>query len=599
MRSRSGLTLPSFGVPLVVLVALTGWAGLFWPSTYGRETTSWATQAIGGDVVNLFVVAPLLLLAALGLHRGSLPARLVWLGTLGYLLYNFLIYCFAVHFNALFLVYCTVLGLSFFGFVGGALPLDPSAVAAAYGSRAPVRTTAIVFLLMASMTTVQWVREIVDAIVSGQVPRSVVETGLPVNPIWVLDLCFLLPALAVTGVLLLRRRPLAFVLAPTLLVVLALISAELVAIGTAMLRAGLSHGYGAIGVVAALGTGFTALLIRFLRAGAARGANGVDLWSLSDLSTPWCVHVVATLRIAEHIADGRARIDDLARAAGAHAESLWRVMRHLVSRGVFEEPEPGRFALNEPARGLLEPGLHLALDLDSFGGRMAGAWSSLLTAVRTGASAYHTVFGRPFWEDLSAHPEIADKFDALMGPAGHGTPHPEVLVGGDWESVRTVVDVGGGAGWLLAEVLRARPHVRGVLVDRPATVARAAEVFGAAGVSDRVTVAGQSFFDPLPAGADLYLLKNVLADWPDSQALALLRRCAEAARPSGRVVLLGGVHPDAGEGPAPALLMMVLVGGKERSLSEFRELARGAGLEVAASGQQASGRFVVECRPSS
>jgi hypothetical protein len=268
MRSGSGFTWLSISVALIVLVAVTGWAGLFWRSTYERETPQWATQAIGGDVINLFVVVPLLLVAALGLRRGSSGARFVWLGTLGYLLYNFLIYCFAVHFNALFLVYCTVLGLSLYGFIAGVLSLVPSEVAASYGPRAPAKTIAVVFLLMASVTTVQWVREIVDALVSGQLPRSVTETGLPVNPIWVLDLCFLLPGLAVTGVLLLRRRPLAFIFAPTLLALLALISCELVAIGAAMLRAGLWHGYAALGFVAVLGTGFTALLVLFLRAGA-------------------------------------------------------------------------------------------------------------------------------------------------------------------------------------------------------------------------------------------------------------------------------------------------------------------------------------------
>jgi SAM-dependent methyltransferase len=324
----------------------------------------------------------------------------------------------------------------------------------------------------------------------------------------------------------------------------------------------------------------------------------VDLWALSDLSTPWCLHVVATLRIADHVATGKSRIDDLATASGANAGYLGRVLRHLVARGVFEEPEPGRFALNDAARGLLESSLRLGLDLDGIGGRMAHAWSSLLDAVRAGAPAYHTVFGRPFWNDLQAHPEIAASFDALMGPTGHGVPDPDVLLSGGWDSVRTVVDVGGGTGALLAEVLRARPHVRGTLVDLPATVARSGEVFRSAGVADRVTVAAQSFFDPLPAGADLYLLKSVLADWPDPQALAILRRCAEAARPSGRVVLLGGVSPDADGGPPPALLMLVLVGGKERGLSEFRELARAAGLEVRAAERQASGRFVVECRPS-
>jgi SAM-dependent methyltransferase len=252
--------------------------------------------------------------------------------------------------------------------------------------------------------------------------------------------------------------------------------------------------------------------------------------------------------------------------------------------------------LNEPARALLDEQVLVGLDLDGFGGRMAHAWGTLLSAVRTGRPAYHKAFGRGFWEDLDAHPEIAAKFDALMGPAGHGIPDSQVLVNpADWDSVRTVVDVGGGTGALLAEVLRARPEVRGILVDVPRAVAQSGEIFQAAGVADRVTTVAQSFFDPLPAGADLYLLKSVLSDWPDREATAILRRCAEAARPGGRVVAVNGVGPD--EEASPSLLMMVLVGGKDRTLNEFRPLAREAGLEVRAAARQPSGRFVVECCP--
>jgi 2,7-dihydroxy-5-methyl-1-naphthoate 7-O-methyltransferase len=322
----------------------------------------------------------------------------------------------------------------------------------------------------------------------------------------------------------------------------------------------------------------------------------VDISALSDLCTPWCVHVVATLRIADYIAAGIAEVDKLAAASGSDSDSLDRVLRHLVSKGLFEERSPRTFALNEPARGLLDSAGRVGFDLEGIGGRMAYAWGSLLAAVRSGEPAYHTVFGRPFWEDLATHPEVAASFDALMGPAGHGIPDPEVLVSGDWESVGTVVDVGGGTGSLLAEILRARPNLRGTLVDLPSTVARSVEVFQANGVTDRVTAVGQSFFDPLPAGADLYLLKNVLGDWPDRPAMAILRRCAEAAHPAGRLVVLGGVSPVDGRAPSPELLMLVLVGGKARNLAEFRELARDSGLEVQATGRQSSGRFVVECR---
>lgn len=254
-----------------------------------------------------------------------------------------------------------------------------------------------------------------------------------------------------------------------------------------------------------------------------------------------------------------------------------------------------RFALNDPARELLDPGQRLGLDLEGVGGRFAAAWATLPTYVRTGVPGYHEVFGLPFWEDLAAHPDIGASFDALMGPAGHGTPDPELPISGGWTSVRHVVDVGGGTGAMLAELLRARPGVRGTLVDLPGTVARSAETFEAAGVAERVTTVGQSFFDPLPGGADLYLLSKVVNDWPDGEAVEVLRRCAEAARPTGRVVVLGGVAPDGT--PRRLTIEMVLVGGGHRTITGFRELARQAGLEVTAA-ERHLGRFVVECRPT-
>jgi 2,7-dihydroxy-5-methyl-1-naphthoate 7-O-methyltransferase len=319
-----------------------------------------------------------------------------------------------------------------------------------------------------------------------------------------------------------------------------------------------------------------------------------DLEALSDLCTPWCIHVVATLRIADHIAAGNVEIDSLSAAAGCDSDALHRVLGHLVGKGVFQETAPGRFALNDAARGLLDPAGRLGLDLEGIGGRMAYAWGTLLSFVRTGAPAYHEHFGLPFWEDLDAHPHVAATFDALIGPAGHGTPNPEFQITGGWDPVRTVVDVGGGTGAMLAEILRTKPEIRGTLVDLPGTVARSAETFHAAAVADRVTTAGQSFFDPLPAGADLYLLRGVLNDWPDREATAILRRCAEAARPNGRVVVLKSVGPD--DAPKNLWIETVLLGGKHRTVAEFRDLARQSGLEVRAAGRQ-SGYFVVECFP--
>ena len=325
----------------------------------------------------------------------------------------------------------------------------------------------------------------------------------------------------------------------------------------------------------------------------------VDLGQMLDLATPWCLHVAATLRIPEHISAGRTGITELAAAAGCDRDALHAVLGHLVARGVFTEESPGRFACNRAAEQLSESSF---LDLDGIGGRMAHTWGTLLDYVRTGQPAYQQVFGRPFWEDLAAHPQIAAEFDALMGPAGHGIPDFDIELSDGWDHIRTVVDVGGGTGAMLASLLRRHPQTKGILVDLPGTVARAGEIIDSFGVSGRMTVKGQSFFDPLPAGADLYLLKSVLNDWADEPTVAILRRCAEAAQAKdgpakeGTIAILGGVSAD--ETPRSLGIDMLVAGGKTSTLTQFTELARQAGLEVVAARTQSSGRFVVECRPA-
>jgi 2,7-dihydroxy-5-methyl-1-naphthoate 7-O-methyltransferase len=318
-----------------------------------------------------------------------------------------------------------------------------------------------------------------------------------------------------------------------------------------------------------------------------------NLEQMLDLATPWCLRAAVTLRIPEHIAAGHGDIGELAVVTGCDRDALHALLGYLVSQGVFSEESPGRFACNRAAEQLAEITF---LDLEGIGGRMAYAWGTVLDYVRTGQPGYQKVFGRPFWEDLAAHPAIAADFDALMGPAGHGVPDYDIDLVGGWDPIRTIVDVGGGTGAMLASLLRRHPGVRGTLVDLPGTVARAAAIIADTAVASRITVAGQSFFDPLPAGADVYLLKSVLNDWPDEPTVAILGRCAEAARPDGRVVILGGVAPD--EAPRYLAIDMLVAGGKTSTLTQFTELARHAGLEVAAVGSQSSGRFVVECRPA-
>ncbi|MGH2717785.1 MAG: methyltransferase [Actinomycetota bacterium] len=323
-----------------------------------------------------------------------------------------------------------------------------------------------------------------------------------------------------------------------------------------------------------------------------------DLQELGDLATPWCLRVVVTLRIAE-LLDGQGGSADattLAQAASCNPAALAAALGHLVTKGVFTSPGPDRFGLNDAARQLLHPAAHLGFDLDGIGGRMSYAWGTLPIYVRTGRSGYDQLNGLGFWDDLAAHPDVAAGFDDLMGMVGHGTPVPPPIAGG-WAATGSVADVGGGTGAMLAEILKEHRGLRGTLIDLPGTIARAGPTFEQAGVADRVQLVAQSFFDPLPPGAGAYLLCKVLNDWPDAETVAILRRCAEAAAPSGgRVLVSGGVVAD---GSTPTMAIdMVVAGGRSVPLDEFRRQAAEAGLAVNAVHEDRGGNLVVECQPS-
>ncbi|MEW2352345.1 methyltransferase [Spirillospora sp. NPDC029432] len=328
------------------------------------------------------------------------------------------------------------------------------------------------------------------------------------------------------------------------------------------------------------------------------------LGPLMDLVTPMALRVAATLRLADFMPDGDggegARVEDLAERAGADPDALGRMLRHLVLHGVFTEPRPGEFALDLTAALLRSDhpaGMRAWLDLDGFGGRMDLAFTELAHTVRTGEPAWERVFGLPFWRYLDANPAIGASFDAAMAAnPGHNTA---VADGYDWTAVRHVADVGGGTGSLIAELLRRNPRLRGTLADLPETAARAREHLAALGLDGRCEIAGQSFFDPLPAGADVYLLCRVVHDWDDAAATAILRRCAEAAGAAGRVLV---VEEHGAPGDAPAafaemdLRMLVLAGGRERTLDDYAALAAGAGLRVAAVHRPTGRHVIIECR---
>lgn len=303
-----------------------------------------------------------------------------------------------------------------------------------------------------------------------------------------------------------------------------------------------------------------------------------------DLTAPMALRVAATLRLADLIAEGASDVDTLAVRAGCDPDALARTLRLLVVRGVFSEPETGRFALNELAELLRTEhpgGMRTWLDLDGFGGRMDLAFTELLHTVRTGEPAWESVFGRPFWQYLDVDPAMSESFDATMSSAPEY--FADVFSDYDWASVRHVVDVGGGDGTLLGEVLAAYPEIRATLVDLPDTVARAERNLGERGVADRCAFAAQSFFEALPAGGDVYVLSSVLHDWGDADACRILANCAEAAGERGSVLIMEA-HGTSGGDPISFaemnLRMLVLCGGRERSIAEYGELAATAGLRV-------------------
>jgi len=252
-------------IALAFLTAVSAGAGLFWQPAYARETAFWAAQGMGGDAVNLVVVVPVLLISAVLTRRGSLSGRLVWMGTLLFLLYNFFIYAMAVHFNELFLVYCGILGCSFYALAASLPSLSPAEVAGRYGPRAPVRVIAGVSFLIACIFAALWLADIIPALVSGSIPKSLAGTGLVTNPVHVLDLSFLLPAFAITGILLLRGRPLAFILAPVLMVFAILMNTAIAAMMVSMTLQGFANSYGMAAFFSVFAAGVVWLLARYLR----------------------------------------------------------------------------------------------------------------------------------------------------------------------------------------------------------------------------------------------------------------------------------------------------------------------------------------------
>lgn len=202
---------------VAVLAAITSLLGIFFQKTYSREAEAWAVQAVGQDFANLAVVA-LMLVCTYYLSKKSLKAYLVWLGAYIYLVYAFAIYAFFIHFNFLFLVYILILGLSFFTLIGGLMTADPTILSQSLLHNTKSKMASVLLMIIGILFGSLWLSEIVPALLSNKIPSDLVETGLWVNPIHVLDLAFVLPGMIITSALLWRKNLLGFLMAVPLLI---------------------------------------------------------------------------------------------------------------------------------------------------------------------------------------------------------------------------------------------------------------------------------------------------------------------------------------------------------------------------------------------
>jgi hypothetical protein len=319
--------------------------------------------------------------------------------------------------------------------------------------------------------------------------------------------------------------------------------------------------------------------------GGERAAAAQLLRLMWGIHISRCVYAVAELGIADLLADGSCSSEELAVATGSHEPSLYRVLRLLAALGVFEEHEPRSFgltAVGERLRSDAEVAMRSwATMLDAVG--VLRSFEHIVQSVRTGAPGFETAFGTGMFEFLAERPENAAAFDAAMAERTAAFA-PSVASAYDFSDSRTVVDVGGGNGTLLVEILRRHVHLQGVLLETPTVAARADVVLDAAELADRCEVLAGDFFEQVPTGADRYLLANVLHDWDDARSIEILRNCRRAMPRTGRVLIIERLIPEDGTDPVPTLLsdvnMLVLSGGKERTNAEYGELLQPAGLKL-------------------
>jgi hypothetical protein len=292
---------------------------------------------------------------------------------------------------------------------------------------------------------------------------------------------------------------------------------------------------------------------------------------------------VAKLRVADQLREGPLALEELARRTETHPRSLHRVMRALASLGIFAEDEQGRFGLTplaEPLRTDVPGSMRDALLMLAHPA-FWDAGGQLLHTLRTGQNALEHNLGQMFFDYLARTPEAAALFD--NGMTGFAALENGPIAGcHDFSGCQWVVDVGGGHGGFISEVLKRNPSLRGTLFDLE-YVLSGPTVLAAEGVADRCDVVVGDFFKSIPAGADAYLVKRILHDWDDAECVAIMKSVRQALPAHGRVLAVDVVITPGNE-PSPGkiidLLMLAASRGRERTEQDFQEMFAAAGLKV-------------------
>ena len=300
--------------------------------------------------------------------------------------------------------------------------------------------------------------------------------------------------------------------------------------------------------------------------------------------TTQLLHVAAKLGIADLLEAGPRPIAALATMCRCRAQELYRVLRALSNLGIVCELADGRFeltSLGEHLRTHTEGSLRAMATL--YGERWIwNAYGSLLHSVRTGEPAFDAVHGKPFFDYLEEDEAAARSFNAAM-TSYSAQEISAVTAAYDFTRFRTIADIGGGHGRLLAAMLRASRHARGILFDLPAVCAGVQQTLEQAGVANRARIVSGDFFAEVPPGAQLYVMKSIIHDWDDDAARRILTNCRTAMAADSRLLLIErviGEPNDADEAKLFDISMLAMLGGRERTAEEYRTLLKSAGLRM-------------------